>query len=204
MTPDEHAGCAEELLAAALRGGRTSRRAAVLATAALAHAELALYRSQRDPGPRRAGLATHPADRPGTSAGTAAQAAPALAGGTLFSRLKGADGIAAVVGDFYRKVCSDVQLAHYFERTPMPLLQRHMVAFLVQATGGPKEYGGRDMLDAHEYLGITGRDFDRVAEHLMVTLREYGIADADIDMVARAIAPLRPVIVTQVRPVYPG
>ncbi len=203
MNPDEHAGRAEELLAAALRGGRTGRRAAVLATAALAHAELALYRSQRDPGRRRTGPATHSADPSGTTAGTAAQA-PALAGGTLFNRLKGADGIAAVVSDFYRKVCSDVQLAHYFERTPMPLLQRHMVAFLVQATGGPKEYGGRDMLDAHEHLGITGRDFDRVAEHLMATLREYGIADADSDAVARAIAPLRPVIVTQARPLYPA
>jgi hemoglobin len=204
MTPDEHASRAEELLAAARGGGRTGRRAAVLATAALAHAELALYHSQRDPGRRPTGLPTHSADRSGTSAATPAQATPVLAGSTLFGRLKGADGIAAVVSDFYRKVCSDVQLAHYFERTPMPLLQRHMVAFLVQATGGPKDYGGRDMLDAHEHLGITGRDFDRVAEHLMATLREYGIADADSDAVAHAIAPLRPAIVTQARPVYPA
>ena len=200
MTPDEHANRAEALLADVLRSGRTGRRAALLATSALAHAELALYRSQRGAGPRHPGLASRSDDR----TGTAAQSGLASAGGTLFSRLKGADGIAAVVGDLYRKVCSDVQLAHYFERTPMPLLQRHMVAFLVQATGGPKEYGGREMLDAHEHLGITGRDFDRVAEHLMATLREYGIADADVDAVAQAIAPLRPMIVTQMQPTFPA
>jgi hemoglobin len=203
MTPDEHASRAEQLLADALRQGRTARRASMLATAALVHAELALYRSHQGGGPRRAALASQPADRYGTNGGTVSLASQAPAGDTLFTRLKGADGIAAVVGDFYRKVLGDIQLAHYFERTPMPFLQRHMVAFLVQATGGPKEYTGREMLDAHEHLGITGRDFDRVTEHLMSTLREYGIAEADIDAVIRAIAPLRTVIVTQGMSVFP-
>jgi hemoglobin len=199
MTPDEHAGRAEELLAKALRG-RTGRRAAVLATAALAHAELALYRGRAGGGTLRAGLDSHSADRPGTHGASGGQ----LAGDTLFARLKGTDGIAAVVGDFYRKVLVDIQLAHYFERTPIPFLQRHMVAFLVQATGGPKDYGGREMLDAHEHLRITGRDFDRVAEHLVSTLREHGIAEADVVAVARAVAPLRPMIVTQGLPVFPA
>jgi len=199
MNPDEHAGRAEELLAEALRG-RPSRRAAVLATAALAHAELALYRGHAGGDARRAGLDSQTTDRSGPIGSTAGQPA----GETLFARLRGTDGIAAVVSDFYREVLADIQLAHYFERTPVPFLQRHMVAFLVQATGGPKEYGGREMRDAHEHLRITGRDFDRVAEHLVSTLREHGIADADVVAVARAVAPLRPVIVTQGRPVFPA
>jgi hemoglobin len=199
MTPDEHAGRAEELLAEALRG-RPSRRAAVLATAALAHAELALYRGHAGGGTRRAAPDGQATDRSRSTGAPTGQPA----GETLFARLKGTDGIASVVGDFYRKVLADIQLTHYFERTPMPFLQRHMVAFLVQATGGPKEYGGREMLDAHEHLRITSRDFDRVAEHLVSTLREHGIAEADIIAVARAVAPLRPVIVTQGMPVFPG
>ncbi len=202
MTPDEHASQAEELLAESLRGNRTSRRAAVLATAALAHAQLALYRDGA--GALRAGPTGHGVERSRPNGVPRPQPVAAPMGETLFARLKGTDGIAAVVGDFYRKVCRDMQLAHYFERTPVPFLQRHMVAFLVQATGGPKEYRGRAMLDAHEHLRITGRDFDRVADHLVATLQEHGIEDADIEAVARAIAPLRPVIVTQGRPTFPG
>jgi hemoglobin len=204
MTPDEHASRAEQLLVDALRRGRTTRRATVLATAALAHAELALYHTRHAGSHRRTGMASQAADQHGTNGGTSSLAALAPTGNTLFTRLRGTDGIAAVVGDFYRKVLGDIQLAHYFERTPIPYLQRHMVAFLVQATGGPKEYAGRDMLDAHEHLNITGRDFDRVAEHLMSTLREYGVAAADIDAVVLAIAPLRPVIVTQGKSVFPS
>jgi len=218
MNPDEHASRAEQLLADALRPGRTPRRATVLATAALAHAELALYRSSRGSMGRRVSVATPPGgwvgqpadwvghDRGGHDGGGGARGGGdrgGQPGDTLFIRLKGTDGIAAVVSDFYRKVCGDIQLSHYFEQTPMPFLQRHMVAFLVQATGGPKEYRGRDMYEVHEHLRITGRDFDRVAEHLVLTLREHGIAEADIDAVARAVAPLRPVIVTQGMPAYP-
>jgi hemoglobin len=204
MTPDEHASRAEQLLADALRRGRPTKRATLLATAALAHAELALYHTRHAGSHRRTGMAaTHAADRHGTNGGTSSLTALAPTGNPLFARLKGTDGIAAVVGDFYRKVLGDIQLAHYFERTPMPYLQRHMVAFLVQATGGPKEYTGREMLEAHEHLNITARDFDRVTEHLMSTLREYGVAEADIDEVVRAIAPLRPMIVTQGMPVFP-
>jgi hemoglobin len=203
MHPDEHANRAERLLADALRPGWTARRATVLATAALAHAELALYRSSRGSAGRRVSVAAQPASWSGQDSGAGGQPAGAALGDTLFVRLKGTDGIALVVSDFYRKVCGDIQLAHYFEHTPMPFLQRHMVAFLVQATGGPKEYRGRDMHEVHEHLRITGRDFDRVAEHLVATLREHAIAEADIDTVARMIAPLRPVIVTQGTPTYP-
>jgi hemoglobin len=236
MTPDQHASRAERLLADALRRGRTSRRATVLATAALAHAELALYRSSRGSAGRWVGAAGQPGsgaqpgswigqpgDRVGHSRGgrlpgspvpgsavpgspvpgSPVPGSPVSLGDTLFDRLKGSAGIAAVVSDFYRKVGGDIQLSHYFERTPMPFLQRHMVAFLIQATGGPREYRGRDLHEVHEPLRITGRDFDRVAEHLVGTLREHGIAEADIDAVARVLAPLRPVIVTQGTPAYP-
>jgi hypothetical protein len=39
---------------------------------------------------------------------------------------------------------------------------------------------------------------DRVAEHLVATLREYRVPEAAIDQIGAAIAPLRPDVVTQV------
>jgi hypothetical protein len=39
---------------------------------------------------------------------------------------------------------------------------------------------------------------DRVAEHLVATVREYRVPEAAIDQIGAAIAPLRPDVVTQV------
>ena len=102
LTPDEHAARAAQLLGEASRSGRGARRATFLATAALAHAELARYRKEQPPvADRRLPPITA---RPGPE--------------TLFDELKGRDGIAAVVRDLYRRVLVDAQLAHYFDRVP--------------------------------------------------------------------------------------
>jgi hemoglobin len=117
-------------------------------------------------------------------------------GPTLFERLRGEDGISHVVQAFYVRVLGDPQLSHYFESVPMWRMQRHMVAFLVQATGGPARYDGRDMSVAHAGLDITSRDFDRVARHLVETLVGSGVAAADVDEVLSTIGPLKQHVVS--------
>ena len=190
-----HARRAGDLAEEALRPGLRARRAHLLVAVAQVHATLATVAPPAPalpparPGPVQQRRRTAPASR---------GKAPAAVGSTLFERLKGQDGIAQAVQEFYTRVLGDPQLAHYFEGVPMWRLQRHMVAFLVQATGGPAAYEGREMEEAHAHLRITGRDFDRVARHLVETLTDYGIAEADVDEVVAAIAPLRPHIVTAI------
>ncbi len=56
-------------------------------------------------------------------------------------------------------------------------LRRHQTDMLVTATGGPQQYTGQDMAEAHHGLNITDAAFDKVVGHLGATLEAAG-ADA--------------------------
>jgi hemoglobin len=201
-TSDYHARRAEDLVDQVVQGQVRGRRAGQLTAAATAHAILAVAAATRaaaedrplpgTPGPTRSASAGR---RNRVSSGLIAPGEE-----TLFDRLRGRDGISSVVQEFYTRVLRDPQLDHYFADVPMWRLQRHMVAFLVQATGGPKEYEGREMREAHTGLDIRPRDFDRVAVHLVATLADFGVSPEDSDAVVEAIASLKPAIATEIEP----
>jgi truncated hemoglobin YjbI len=54
-----------------------------------------------------------------------------------------------------------------------------------QALGGPNDYKGRSMAEAHAGMGLTDKHFDAVAGHFVATLKELGVADG---LVAEAAA----------------
>jgi hemoglobin len=115
---------------------------------------------------------------------------------TLYETLGKETSIAAVVAAFYERILADGELAPYFAGIDMARLRAHQTAFLVAATGGPKNYDGRDLAIAHAGLAITDTAFDRVAGHLVDSLTDAGVHADTIAAVAGAILPLRASIVT--------
>src|SRR3954463_491880 len=79
---------------------------------------------------------------------------------SIFERLGQEQGIRAAVDDFYERVVGDPQLAHYFDGVDLRKLRGHQTALLVQVTGGPAAYSGRDLAAAHDRLGIVPADFE--------------------------------------------
>ena len=79
----------------------------------------------------------------------------------------------------------------------MDRLNRHQRAFIAAALGGPGEYRGRAMGEAHAGLSITGDAFDRVATHLVAILRDHGVDEDTVGQIADSLGPLRPQIVTR-------
>ena len=59
-----------------------------------------------------------------------------------------------------------------------------LASFLSIAAGGPGEYRGRSLRDAHAALRIGDREFDRVVELLAAALKAAGISDGAIAEVA--------------------
>ncbi len=114
---------------------------------------------------------------------------------TLFDALGGDAAIAAAVGEFYRRVLADAQLAPFFAAVPLPRLKPLQAAFLAQALRGAPRYTGCSMREAHAGLAITDAHFDRVAQHLAQTLADLGVAAALIEQALGGIAPLRREIV---------
>ena len=102
---------------------------------------------------------------------------------SLYDRLGGANAIDAAVDIFYRKMLSDDRVSGYFDDTDMDRQIAKQKAFLTMAFGGPNSYSGKDMREAHKHLvarGLNGSHVDVVIAHLGSTLKELGVADADI------------------------
>jgi hemoglobin len=115
---------------------------------------------------------------------------------TLYDALGAEGGIRDAVDAFYSRVVADPDLAGFFAGTDMTRLRRHQVDMLVSATGGPRQYTGRDMAAAHQGLNITDAAFDKVVGHLGATLASAGADEDSIAAVVAALAPLRSSIVS--------
>jgi hemoglobin len=115
---------------------------------------------------------------------------------SLYERLGQDQGIRAAVDEFYVRVTGDPELKPYFDGVDMGRLRAHQAKLLIQVTGGPVQYDGRDLAVAHDDMGITGPDFDRVVGHLAGTLEDLGVAQEDIGQVGAALTAHRDEIVT--------
>ncbi len=113
----------------------------------------------------------------------------------LFKRLGGMEAITAAVDLFYEKVLSDPELARFFTRTNIQHLKSQQVKFMAQAMGGPAQYKGRDMHKAHAHLGIQQEHFDKVAQHLVESLKELKVPQDMITEVVGLLGPLASEIV---------
>jgi hemoglobin len=74
-------------------------------------------------------------------------------------------------------------------------LQRHALAFVVAALGGPDQYLGRDLRAVHERFSLGNEHFDVAVVHLIDSLRDAGISDGVLAELAIRLEPLRALIV---------
>ena len=110
---------------------------------------------------------------------------------TLYERLGGAPAIEAVVGELYRRILADPELAPFFTRVNLRSQKGRMCAFVTMVTGGPAEYTGRDMKTAHQRHAIEDCHFDLVAGHLVATLDWAGADPVAADELVTMVAGLR-------------
>ena len=121
--------------------------------------------------------------------------APPVSESTAFDRMGGNEAVESVVDEFYGRVLNDDRVVHHFEGTDTTALRAHQVQFISAVTGGPVEYTGRGMREAHRGMGITDEEFDVVAEHLDRALAGNGVDDEDRGRVLAEVEDLRPEIV---------
>jgi hemoglobin len=113
---------------------------------------------------------------------------------SLYARLGGEPAFQAAVDAFYRRMLTDDRVARFFDDVDMDGQIAKQKAFLTFVTGGPAEYSGQDMRDAHAHLldkGLASEHVDVVIEHLGGVLTELGAAPADVGEVAALADSLR-------------
>ena len=108
----------------------------------------------------------------------------------LFERVGGTDALVAVIDRFYEMVLGDAQLVPFFDGVDLEHQKEQVASFLTEATGGPANYDGLDMEQAHRGLGIEASHFDAVAGHLVATLNELGVSEELIAEIVGLVGPL--------------
>jgi len=98
---------------------------------------------------------------------------------TLFERIGGAIAVAGMVDRFYGLVLDDPELAPYFRDAPMDKLRRMQFEFFSAALGGPLQYTGRPIVNAHQDLHITLAAFQRFAKHFFDVLADYPLSEKE-------------------------
>lgn len=98
---------------------------------------------------------------------------------SLYEQLGGEAAVNAAVDIFYRKVLGDYRINRFFDNTDIEKQAAKQKAFLTMAFGGPNNYSGSDMRQAHAHLvknlGLDDSHFDAVMEHLIGTLHELNV-----------------------------
>jgi hemoglobin len=112
-----------------------------------------------------------------------------------YDAVGGGAAVSAVVNDFYRRVLADPQLAPYFEGVDMVRLKRHQALLVTQVLGGPENYTGRPLGEAHAGLGIDHDDFTAVVGHLAAAMKDAGVPDDIIGRAGAVVAATESVIV---------
>src|SRR4051812_5764335 len=89
---------------------------------------------------------------------------------SLYERLGGTYGIAGAVDILVDRLFANVAVnandavhVHHGKPANAPGYKFLVTAWSIEAAGGPKCYPGRDMVETHDTLNITGPEFDAVA-----------------------------------------
>jgi hemoglobin len=127
---------------------------------------------------------------------TAAAADTAAAPRSLYDRLGGISAITTVVDSFIARAAADARINKKFAKSDVPRLRFHLIEQVCNVTGGPCDYTGRDMPNAHRNMGVTDGEFDALVEDLTATLDQLRVPVAEKNELLGILGPLRGQIVT--------
>jgi hemoglobin len=118
---------------------------------------------------------------------------------SLYTRLGGYDGIAAVVDSLLGRMHGDPQLGRFWSSPRSVDTNRRerqlAVDFIAAAAGGPTFYLGRDMKTSHAGMGITQSDYQAFVRHTVDTLDGFKVPEREKAEVLAFLATLEPEIV---------
>jgi hemoglobin len=115
----------------------------------------------------------------------------------LYHALGATAGIERVVDAALVEIHNDPHISLFFANTDMPDLRRLLIEQFCAATGGPCEYTGRSMEEAHGGLNLTDEDFDRFVGDLVHAFDKVAVPKDLQQQLLALFGPMRKQIVGQ-------
>ena len=114
---------------------------------------------------------------------------------SIYDALGGEPTLRAVVDDLAARLAADDLLGPLFDGVDHEALQRHRVSYLAAVLGGPEQYLGQSMRDAHRPFRLTDAHMERFLQLAREALDDAGIAPEAAHAMLDLLDRLRPVIV---------
>lgn len=117
----------------------------------------------------------------------------------LYERLGGAEALDEVVRDLSERIRVDPLLGPFFQHVDYAEVVEHRADYLAAIFGGPENYRGKGMRDAHRHLDIDHRHMDAFLDLVRLTLEDHDVSAIDIAETLTELDRLRPVLVVAPR-----
>lgn len=115
----------------------------------------------------------------------------------VFAAFHGQAGIDRIVDDLVDRVIVDPRIEGIFRASDLIRLRRTLKEQFCYLLGGPCDYTGRDMVEAHKDQGITMREFNALVESLQLAMDTEGVPFAMQNKLIAKLAPMQRDVVTR-------
>jgi hemoglobin len=130
--------------------------------------------------------------------GTAvSQAQSATLSDPLFQQFGGKAGIDKIVADFLPILLADDRIKDTFKDADMERLGNLLAEQFCQLTGGPCEYSGKNMREAHKDMHLSNAQFNALAEDLQFAMEKNGVSSSAQNKLIAKLAPMQRTVVTR-------
>lgn len=124
-------------------------------------------------------------------------AAPGFAQDTLFADLGGQAGIDKIVDASVENYLADDRIKAVFDESNMDRVRAQFKVQFCQIAGGPCQYTGHNMAEAHRGLKLTNADFNAVVEDLQDAMDKVGVPFATQNRFLARLASMQRHVVTK-------
>ncbi len=110
---------------------------------------------------------------------------------SLYQRLGGAEGIAAIVDDVVDRHAVNPLLAPRFSGKDLPRAKQMGTLFFCMGAGGPEKYEGRDMRTVHAGMNISEQELIATIDDFVAALQARGIGPTEVNEVVAVLYSLK-------------
>jgi hemoglobin len=110
---------------------------------------------------------------------------------SLYDRLGGAAGVAAISGALIDRVASDPVLGRSFKDSKLDRIKRLLAEQICDLSGGPCRYSGDSMKEVHAGHHISQAEFYGMVAALRDILRQRHISQGATNELLRLLAPMK-------------
>ncbi len=114
---------------------------------------------------------------------------------SIYQALGKMEGITKIVNDFIPLIQADARIKVFFEKIKKEDFSALLVAQFCELAGGPCQYKGKDMYEAHEGMSISNAHFNALAEDLQIAMENNNIPASVSNRLVAKLAPMqRPIV----------